>query len=100
MLYCPTAQMAKFMLLNVAYRATVYRTGVGGIVYESLHENYKESQKWLFSMQKTQNIPSLFSYHFLHFFTKGGNWFIKKIIHKPETIWLYFATGFTTYCHY
>ena len=25
--YCPTAQMAEFMLPNVAYRATVYRTG-------------------------------------------------------------------------
>ena len=26
--YCPTAQMAEFMFLNVVYRATVYRTGV------------------------------------------------------------------------
>ena len=26
--YCPTAQMAEFMFQNVAYRATVYRTGV------------------------------------------------------------------------
>ena len=26
--YCPTAQMAEFMFPNVAYRATVYRTGV------------------------------------------------------------------------
>ena len=25
--YCPTAQMAEFMFPNVAYRATVYRTG-------------------------------------------------------------------------
>ena len=25
--YCPTAQMAEFMFQNVAYRATVYRTG-------------------------------------------------------------------------
>ena len=24
---CPTAQMAEFMFQNVAYRATVYRTG-------------------------------------------------------------------------
>jgi hypothetical protein len=28
--YCPTAQMAKFMLQNVVYRATVYRTGMAG----------------------------------------------------------------------
>ena len=26
-LYCPTAQMAEVMVQNVAYRATVYRTG-------------------------------------------------------------------------
>ena len=25
---CPTAQMAEFMLQNVVYRATVYRTGI------------------------------------------------------------------------
>ena len=25
--YCPTAQIAEFMFPNVAYRATVYRTG-------------------------------------------------------------------------
>ena len=25
--YCPTAQMAEFMFPDVAYRATVYRTG-------------------------------------------------------------------------
>ena len=29
--YCPTAQMAEFMLQNVVYRATVYRTGVLGL---------------------------------------------------------------------
>ena len=26
--YCPTAQMVEFMFPNVAYRATVYRTGI------------------------------------------------------------------------
>ena len=26
--YCPTAQMAELMFQNVAYRATVYRTGI------------------------------------------------------------------------
>jgi hypothetical protein len=26
--YCPTAQMAEVMVQNVAYRATVYRTGI------------------------------------------------------------------------
>ena len=26
--YCPTAQMAEFMFQNMAYRATVYRTGI------------------------------------------------------------------------
>ena len=26
--YCPTAQMAEFMFPNMAYRATVYRTGL------------------------------------------------------------------------
>ena len=26
--YCPTAQMAEVMVQNVAYRATVYRTGL------------------------------------------------------------------------
>ena len=26
--YCPTAQMAEFMFPNVAYKATVYRTGI------------------------------------------------------------------------
>jgi hypothetical protein len=27
LLYCPTAKMAEFMFPNVAYRATVYKTG-------------------------------------------------------------------------
>ena len=31
-LYCPTAQMADFMFPNVAYRATVYRTGTRYLV--------------------------------------------------------------------
>ena len=30
--YYPTAQMAEFMFSNVAYRATVYRTGTESII--------------------------------------------------------------------
>ena len=34
---CPTAQMAEFMFPNVAYRATVYRTGPTSMVSTSMN---------------------------------------------------------------
>ena len=57
---CPTAQMAEFMFQNVAYRATVYRTGINMlIVYRISSYSFLPwivSSPWIVSLSSEETI--------------------------------------------
>jgi hypothetical protein len=57
--YCPTAQMAEVIVQNVAYRATVYRTGVYWFKKSCQLEFFQLQTKQLTPLDKNKFIVIL-----------------------------------------